>query len=876
MILVAILAVPARSGGGVVFQVSGSPNPEGLVTKVISASRIDLSWTDSTTTETGFRITRRPTTGTTRAMVTIVPSNVTRYEDSGLTPATSYIYSIAAIVPGRSLAIPVQVVATTPAERFEAPMNLVAKAVSASRVDLGWTDNSTTETGFKVLRRQSSGGGSVIVATIPANSTTWQDSGLTAATGYSYAVATIAASGALATSSESEVVTKATDSPQTLLATLRPEGGSNSPASGYSAILLSADEKTATIRFTYSNLTTPETSAHIHGPADPGQSGQILFDLDTAPRQQDGSVVWKIENIGALTVDQIVAALKGGRLYINIHSARYPSGEIRGHFNVVTGSQSFTPPPSPPASWTGTSGIATERDAARFLTQATFGPTNDEIIALQRRGQNGLSSWLEDQFNLPVTSHLDYLDVTTAGKQEIYQQEMMESFWMQAVKGPDQLRQRIVFALSQILVVSFRSNLESEPFAIAGYLDTLNRQAFGNFRQLLEAVALSPAMGRYLDHLQNDKEDPATGRNPNENFARELLQLFSIGLYRLHPDGSLMLDGSGLPMTTYDQEVVKGFSQVFTGWSYGWFPVTEQNWWWPNVWKNGTAFWRVPMQAWESHHSTSTKVLLNGVTLPANQTPAKDLKDALDNIFQHPNLGPFIAHRLIQRLVTSNPSPGYIYRVSQKFNDNGRGVRGDMKAVIRAILLDYEARSLDLTTNQGYGKLREPVLRFSHLLRAFNFSCPCGTYPIYWMDSPDYAIGQNPLRSPTVFNFFEPGYSHPGAIGAAGLTSPEFQITSETSMIGISTFLHYVVRDGFNWEKDKPLIPDYSALTPLASTPAQLIGTLDRILTAGGMSSELKQKLIDEISRMRSNDPAARVKMAIHLVLTSPDYAIQR
>ena len=189
---------------------------------------------------------------------------------------------------------------------------------------------------------------------------------------------------------------------------------------------------------------------------------------------------------------------------------------------------------------------------------------------------------------------MSYLDATIGTRLDPYQQEMMESFWKQAVTGQDQLRQRVAFALSQILVVSFNSNLNSEPFALAGYLDLLSKDAFGNFRQLLEDVTLSPTMGRYLDMLQNDKEDVATGKNPNENYAREVLQLFSIGLYKLHPDGSLVLDANGLPIATYDQEVVKGFAHVFTGWSYGWFAKTEQNWLYPNAYHNGTQFWRVP------------------------------------------------------------------------------------------------------------------------------------------------------------------------------------------------------------------------------------------------------------------------------------------
>ncbi|MEO6724507.1 MAG: DUF1800 family protein, partial [Blastocatellia bacterium] len=465
----------------------------------------------------------------------------------------------------------------------------------------------------------------------------------------------------------------------TYLASLRPENTAMSPSSGYSTLKLSGDEKSGVIRFNYTNLTTPQVSGHIHGPADPGQNAQILFDLDTATKLTDGSMVWTFTNTAGLSAAQIVQALKAGRLYINIHSSKYPSGEIRGHYGLVNGSQSFTPPAAPPPLPTGT---PTPRDAARFLTQATFGPKSTaEITALQSKSFN---TWLNEQFALPQATHMAYLDATIGTALDPYQQEMMESFWKQAVTGQDQLRQRVAFALSQIMVVSFNSNLSSEPFGLAGYQDTIAKDVFGNFRQLLEDITLNPAMGRYLDMLQNDKEDAATGKNPNENYAREVLQLFSIGLYKLHPDGSLVLDANGLPIATYDQSVVQGFASVFTGWSYGWFPKTEQNWLYPNAYHNGSQFWRVPMQVWPNHHSTLAKKLLNGVSLPASQTPDKDLKDALDNIFNHANVGPFISRQLIQRLVTSNPSPGYVYRVTQKFNDNGQGVRGDLKAVIRA------------------------------------------------------------------------------------------------------------------------------------------------------------------------------------------------
>ncbi|MBL8205057.1 MAG: DUF1800 family protein [Blastocatellia bacterium] len=657
----------------------------------------------------------------------------------------------------------------------------------------------------------------------------------------------------------------------TYLATMRPENGVSSPGSGSSVLRLSADEKTATVTFNYGNLTTPVTSAHIHGPADPGQSGNVLFDLDDAPKLADGSMVWTIAQVGTVTPAQIVQALKAGRLYINIHSSKYPSGEIRGHYGLINGTQTFTPPAAPPAL---PGGNPTASDAARFLTQATFGPKMTDITALQTKG---FEAWFNEQFAMSAESHLSYIDWLKQSEpnKQFYDEAMMETFWKQTVLGNDQLRQRVSYALSQIFVVSFNSDLSGEHYAVASYADMLNKNAFGNFRQLLEDVTLHPAMGRFLDHIQNDKEDPVTGRNPNENYAREVLQLFSIGLYKLHPDGTLMLDAKGLPTETYDQEVVKGFAHVFTGWSYGSFTKTENNWKWPPIWNNGSQFWRVPMELWPNHHSTSSKTILNGVTLPANQTAQKDLQDALDNIFNHPNVGPFISRQLIQRLVTSNPSPGYIYRVAQKFNNNGNGVRGDMKAVIKAVLLDYEARSTTAFANQGYGKLREPIVRMAQLLRAFNYSCPCGKIPLYWMDSPIYALGQNPYRAPTVFNFFEPGYTQPGPIAAAGLVAPEFQITSEVSITGISNFMRYVIFTGFKWDTTKPLTPDFSNLTPMAANPTQLVDHLNLLLMSGQMSTTLKNSLVSELTKM-SSDPVERVKEAAHCIMTSPEYVIQK
>jgi uncharacterized protein (DUF1800 family) len=386
-------------------------------------------------------------------------------------------------------------------------------------------------------------------------------------------------------------------------------------------------------------------------------------------------------------------------------------------------------------------------------------------------------------------------------------------------------------------------------------------------------VTLHPAMGAYLNMLQNDKEDPATGREPNENYAREVLQLFSIGLYQLNPDGSLKLDASGLPLPTYDQKTIENFAKVFTGWNHAGNDQTKAwKWQWPD--RN----WRAPLEAWATHHSTGEKVLLNGARLPANQTAQKDLKDALDNIFNHPNVGPFITRQLIQRLVTSNPSPGYIYRVANVFNNNGQNVRGDLKAVARAILLDYEARSADVIANQGFGKQREPVLRFTALMRAFNVRSNTGKFRIWNLESPLWGIGQNPLYAPTVFNFFQPSYTHPGTMTEAGLVAPEFQITTETSIIGSSNTLRGIAHRGLTWEQDQ-LTLDYTSLLPLAvnpGNPGQLLDKLNLLLLANALTSETRTRVLTAINTIAANDQLGRVKMAVYLILLSPEFAVQR
>ena len=316
---------------------------------------------------------------------------------------------------------------------------------------------------------------------------------------------------------------------------------------------------------------------------------------------------------------------------------------------------------------------------------------------------------------------------------------VFNDWWQLSVTAPDQLRQRIAFALSEIMVVSDDGVLQDNGQALTSYYDTLLDNAFGNFRALLEAVTLAPAMGLYLNMQGNDKGSLITGTHANENYAREIQQLFSIGLNRLWPDGTLVLDSTGNLVPTYDQNVIMGFAAAFTGWNY--YQPNQANGRLPTSF-SPSANYTNPMVLVPNHHDLNTKLLLDNVVLPqawGSQADSsstnfdtycsQDLEQALDSIFNNQNVGPFICRELIQRLVTSSPSPAYVYRVAQTFNDNGAGVRGDLQAVIQAILLDYEARSPVALAATNYGKQREPLLRVTAAARAFPAPAPLsGTY----------------------------------------------------------------------------------------------------------------------------------------------------
>jgi len=530
-----------------------------------------------------------------------------------------------------------------------------------------------------------------------------------------------------------------------------------------------------------------------------------------------------------------------------------------------------SPAPTPPPA----AAAPTANEAARFLAQASFGPTDADIAQVQTLGYRG---WLDAQMALQPTPHLPYVranyNAALFGGNFNF---MQDSFWQQAVPAPDQLRQRAKFALSQILVVSAESNQIATPAdGLANYYDLLGQHAFGNYRQLLEAVATSPMMGIYLSHLRNQKADAATGRVPDENFARELMQLFTIGLVELNLDGTPKLV-NGQPVETYSNTDITGLARVFTGWS--WAAADTSN---ASFNGGGTAYAdRIlrPMQPYPQFHETGTKVFLN-TTIPANTSAQQSLTIALDRLFNHPNLCPFIGRQLIQRLVTSNPSPAYVARVSAACVDNGAGVRGDMRAMVRAILLDDAARGAAGLSDPQFGKLREPVLRLAQWARCFGATSASGNWTIRNLDSPATSLGQQPLRAPSVFNFYRPGYVPANtAIAAAGLVAPEFQITGETSVAGYTNFMQGVIASGVGLGSPRDVRASYAGELAVADNADALVDRVDRCLMAGQMATQQRQEIrdaINAISPTATNGRINRVYTAVLLTMASPEYLVQK
>lgn len=646
-----------------------------------------------------------------------------------------------------------------------------------------------------------------------------------------------------------------------------------STAYGTATLQLSPDEKFAFVNVSFSNLSSPQVVAYL------AIDGNYVF---TLPQGQVNNAYWSFAPVGQYTTEQQIAALKAGRVSLSIDSAMYPAGELGGSFVRSSGSAAFNPPAAPPAMDLSR---LTPQDAARFLTHATFGPTQSDINALVARGYN---AWLSEQMAAAPSSHRretvdDFnrnqtsggtgnRDPVTLAYQRPGGPHRQAAWWKIAVTGQDQLRQRVAFALSQILVTSdANATIAQWQEGAANYYDHLVNGAFGNFRDLLEEITLSPMMGIYLSSLRNAKA--VGGTTPDENYAREIMQLFTVGLNELNPDGTLRLDPSGQPIPTYTQDTIVQTAKVFTGWSYAnATPAATAN---ANLFRGGGANYIDRMMLWPAFHDDTQKTVIGGRVLPAGQGGLKDLQDTLDALVQHPNTGPFIARQLIQRLVTSNPSPGYVYRVARAFANNGAGVRGDLGAVVRAILLDYEARSPAVAATATFGKLKEPLLRGTALFRAFDARSNNGRFNI---PNPESTLAQAALRAPTVFNFFEPNFILPGAIAAAGLYAPEYQIMTDTTAITQANFYYtYISANRSTNAADMTPLPVFDPLLPLAANPAQLVETLGLIFTAGSQPASVSSRIVSAVNSLPANTSALdRVRTAVYLTLTAPSAAIQK
>jgi len=502
------------------------------------------------------------------------------------------------------------------------------------------------------------------------------------------------------------------------------------------------------------------------------------------------------------------------------------------------------------------------KQAARFLTQATLGANWEEI---QRTAGLGYEAWLAEQYARPIGRIQPALDAALLQGVEVEPEHRRWSWWQQVIHGPDPLRQRVALALSEIFVVSDNlSTLDEDPLALANYYDLLLTHAFGNYRDLLLDVSLHPVMGAYLSHLRNERSNPAIGRYPDENYAREIMQLFSIGLFLLHPDGSLVLDAAGQPIPTYDNGDITELAKVFTGLA---FDGADYDF------HAGAARWTAPMRMYEEYHEPGPKHLVRGGYVPAGQSGRRDVEDAVDNLFRHPNVGPFIGRRLIQRLVTSNPSPAYLSRVSAAFADNGQGTRGDLRAVITAILLDPEARAWPKNAGIERGMLRESFLRRVHLARAFDAHNLAGSYPIADGGAVTQ-FAQRPLSSPTVFNFFLPDHQPTGEIMDANLVAPEFQIITAVTAISSANALGQQVRGTMNGD-DTPALEvrlDLDDEIGLAANVGALVERLNLLLMYGNMSAPMRQVLLAALPQIGNLE--RRVELAVHLIAFSPEYCV--
>lgn len=546
------------------------------------------------------------------------------------------------------------------------------------------------------------------------------------------------------------------------------------------------------------------------------------------------------------------------------------------------------------------SGLDAQRMAAsRFLFQAGFGADEGSINQLAQ--SNDYNQWIDDQMQLPPTLLRPAVDRINDATYDLYINRRDEdgnlpdpedyygpafmhlsyAWWDNVMKAPDQLRYKVAHALSQILVISMRSDLSDFGDAVGDYFDIFLRNSYGNYKDILLEVTLHPTMGYYLSHLNNSKSIPEQNIHPDENYAREIMQLFTIGLYELNNDGSYKRDSRGELIPTYDNQDIKELAKVFTG--LGGADLNDEI---KEAYPNyeiefGAGIYVIdrlqPMRMWEDFHESGSKTIVGDYTIPAGQSGMKDIEDAVTHLFNHPNVGPFVSRQLIQRMVTSNPSEGYIDRVASVFNNNGNGERGDMTAVVKAILLDEEARSCSAILEAEQGQMREPVLRYTHALKAIPTTSSTGNY---WKNPQSTVIllKQAPMTSPTVFNFYRPDFQPPGEIADKGLVAPEFQLYDSETSIGYVNLVTTWTFDNlamYDWEDETDeVFFDFENLESISDDPERLIHEIDILLTHGQMTNPTKEIIRQGLKNIGENDEQLRAKYAVYITLISPDYVI--
>jgi uncharacterized protein (DUF1800 family) len=713
---------------------------------------------------------------------------------------------------------------------------------------------------------------------------------------------------------------------------LAPIIGTGSSGSGSATLRLNQAQTQALIHFNYGNLSSAQTSYAIYGPDNNGTE-TILYDLNVVDqvhpelKTSDGGYIWNIGSSSAISASTALADVLNGKASLKVETVKNPGGEIEGKFYLIRGSQQ-APTYVPASSYTDDSSM--DAGAARFLSQAAFGAAPADLAYVEA---HGYAAWIQNQRSLSATHITPYFSyLSSLAGNSLSSGYVPNAWWQTAVTAPDQLRQRVAFALSEIFVASSKSSVfDNSGNSLTSYYDMLADNSFGNYRDLLKAVTLHPAMGIYLNMQGNAKGNLATGYHPNENYGREVMQLFSVGLNRLWPDGTLILDSQGNPVSTYTQDTItNGFARVFTGWT--WHQALQASGQLP------TSFYPAadyvdPMVMVKNYHELGAKNLLDNVVLPpavgynppqnvvagsqADSTTVAydtycqgDLDAALDDIFNNPNAGPFICRELIQRLVESNPSPAYIYRVTQVFNDNGTAqhVRGDLSAVISAILLDSEARDRSLaSTASSQGKQREPLLRIVSPARTFLAASNSGTYQqsggpavtittskphsfspgdTAWLDFMGNATG-NPLVEPAndpttmayrvvttptsnTFTVNSPECILAACVEPAGSTTLTVTYNAAPS-IGGKVYLQFTTNTLLNGIYTVIDHPDSSHFTVSTTNPASSQGLTDtvRIPRAGG--TEVTSASSTNFTITTDQNVALKAGDHFWLVTTSPD-----